>query len=143
MIDIMALSPVQLERFIHMQGIVDRQANEAAKVRALRDYYKGEHPIMLTKRQQEYLGALVEETEFTFAHNLVRSIVDTLRERLDVSGFTVNGNGADDATMQDNPDPSAQLAALFWQWWKASRTDAAQIVLYRRCLLYTSPSPRD
>lgn len=30
--------------------------------------------------------------EFTFAHNLVRSIVDTLRERLDVSGFTVNGN---------------------------------------------------
>ena len=50
MIDIMALSPAQLERFIHMQGIVDRQANEAAKVRALRDYYKGEHPIMLTKR---------------------------------------------------------------------------------------------
>ena len=134
MIDISKLSPQELERFIHLQSLVDRQANEAAKVRALRNYYSGEHPIMLTKRQQEYLGALVEETEFTFAHNLVRSIVDTLRERLDVSGFTVNGNGADDATMQDTPEPSAQLAALFWRWWKASRTDAAQIVLYRRAL---------
>ena len=134
MIDIMALSPAQLERFIHMQGLVDRQANEAAKVRALRDYYKGEHPIMLTKRQQEYLGALVEETEFTFAHNLVRSIVDTLRERLDVSGFTIDGEGADAAEMQDAPSPAAQLAALFWQWWKESRTDAAQIMLYRRAL---------
>jgi hypothetical protein len=134
MIDIMALSPVQLERFIHMQGIVDRQANEAAKVRALRDYYKGEHPIMLTKRQQEYLGALVEDTEFTFAHNLVRAIVDTLRERLDVSGFTVNGSGAEDAELQDDAESSAELAAMFWQWWKSSRTDAAQITLYRRAL---------
>jgi len=134
MIDIMALSPAQLERFIHMQGIVDRQANEAAKVRALRDYYAGDHPILLTKRQQEYLGALVEETEFTFAHNLVRSVVDTLRERLDVSGFTVNGSGAEDAELQDDADSSAELAALFWQWWKESRTDAAQITLYRRAL---------
>jgi hypothetical protein len=70
-------------------------------VRALRDYYKGEHPIMLTKRQQEYLGALVEETEFTFAHNLVRSIVDTLRERLDVSGFTSTAKALTMLTMQD------------------------------------------
>ena len=37
MIDIMALTPLQLERFIHLQGLVDRQANEAARVRALRD----------------------------------------------------------------------------------------------------------
>lgn len=134
MIDIMALSPQDLERFLHLQGIISRQANEAAKVRAYRDYYAGEHPILLTKRQQEYLGALVEETEFTFAHNLVRSIVDTLRERLDVSGFTVNGSGAEDAELADAPEPAAQAAALFWDWWKDSRTDAAQITLYRRAL---------
>ena len=63
MIDISKLSPVQLERFIHMQGLVDRQANEAAKVRALREYYKGEHPIMLTKRQQELLKEFTEISE--------------------------------------------------------------------------------
>ena len=95
MIDVMALTPQDLERFIHMQGIVARQENNAARVRALREYYAGEHPIMLTKRQQEYLGELVEGESFTFAHNLVRSIIDTLRERLDVSGFTVNGQGVE------------------------------------------------
>ena len=79
MIDIMALTPEQLERFIHMQGIVARQENNAARVRALREYYEGEHPVMLTKRQQEYLGELVDGESFTFAHNLVRSIIDTLR----------------------------------------------------------------
>ena len=51
MIDIMALSPTDLERFIHMQATVSRQENNAARVRALREYYAGEHPVMLTKRQ--------------------------------------------------------------------------------------------
>ena len=134
MIDIMRLSPVQLERFIHMQALVDRQANDAARVRSLRNYYAGEHPILLTQRQQEYLGALVDETEFTFMHNIVRSVLDTLRERLDVSGFTVNGQGVEDADMQENPQPEAQIARLFWDWWSANKTDGQQITLYRRVL---------
>jgi hypothetical protein len=134
MIDITLLTPTQLETFIHLQGIVSRQENAAARIRALRDYYKGEHPVMLTKRQQEYLGELVEGESFTFAHNLVRSVIDTLRERLDLSGFTVNGAGVDDADLQESPEPSAQLAALFWQWWSENKTDAAQITLYRRAL---------
>ena len=134
MIDIAKLTPADLERFIHMQGLVARQDNAASRIRALRDYYAGEHPIMLTKRQQEYLGELVEGESFTFAHNLVRSVIDTLRERLDVSGFTVNGVGVEDADMQDAPDADAQLAQLFWAWWAGSKTDSAQITLYRRAL---------
>ena len=134
MIDVMALTPQDLERFIHMQGIVARQDNTAARVRALREYYAGEHPIMLTKRQQEYLGELVEGEAFTFAHNLVRSIIDTLRERLDVSGFTVNGQGVEDADLADQPEPDAQLAALMWDWWMGGKLDSAQITLYRRAL---------
>ena len=41
----------------------------------------------------EYIGDLLEE-EFTFAHNVVRTVIDTARERLEVTGFTVNGSGA-------------------------------------------------
>ena len=134
MIDIFKLSPQDLERFLHMQGLIQRQQNEAARIQALRAYYSGEHPVMLTKRQQEFLGALVNEEEFTFAHNLVRSVVDTLRERLDLSGFTVNGAGVEDADLQESPEPAAQLAALFWQWWSENKADAAQITLYRRAL---------
>jgi hypothetical protein len=91
MIDIMRLAPEQLEKYIHLQSIVDRQAADAARVRALRAYYSGEHPVMLTNRQQEFLGPLVDGESFTFAHNLVRVVVNTLAERLSVSGFAVNG----------------------------------------------------
>ena len=133
MIDVMALTPQQLERFIHMQALVDRQASAAERIKALRLYYSGEHPVMLTKRQQEYLGALVDGEEFTFAHNLVRSVIDTLRERLDVSGFTVNGVGVEDET-DGASDVDGQLAALFWDWWAGNKVDSGQITLYRRAL---------
>jgi len=134
MIDVFKLTPEQLERFIHVQALVDRQVIAAERVRVLRLYYSGEHPTMLTKRQQEYLGALVDGEEFTFAHNLVRSVIDTLRERLDVSGFTVNGQGVEDAELADQPEPASQLAALFWSWWMKSKADSGQITLYRRAL---------
>lgn len=133
MLDIMALTPEQLDKFIHMQSIIARQADEAAKVKAARDYYKGDHPTFLTQRQQEFLGKQLTDGDFMFAHNLVRTVVDTLRERLAVTGFTVNGKSADDLDA-DNPDPAAQLAALLWTWWKHSKLDSQQIRLYRRTL---------
>src|SRR4029079_5341692 len=94
-LDLTLLTPEQLDRLIHIQSLVAHQASEASRVRALRDYYDGEHPVYLTIRQQEYLGKLLSEGEFDFAHNLVKSVVDTLRERLSVTGFAVNGAGLD------------------------------------------------
>jgi len=132
-IDISLLSAEQLDRFIHLQSIIARQQEEAAKVKAARDYYAGNHPVMLTQRQQEYLGKQLTDGEFAFAHNLVKTVVDTLRERLAVTGFTVNGKSADDLDAK-NPAPDAQLAALLWQWWKHNRMDSQQIRLYRRTL---------
>ncbi len=132
-LDISLLSPEQLDRFIHIQSIIARQEDEAAKVRAARDYYKGEHPVLLTQRQQEYLGKQLTDGDFEFAHNLAKTVVDTLRERLAVVGFTVNGKSADDLDAE-NPDPAAQLAALLWQWWQHSRMGSQQIRLYRRTI---------
>lgn len=144
MIDISRLSPAELDRFLHMQGIVDRQNERHAELKALRAYYYGNHPVLLTQRQQEFLGPMFfnnkkgatdssVEVEFTFAHNLVRSVVDTLRERLKVIGFVVNGESADGLD-EDDPVPEAQLAALLWSWWNANRMDSEQIRLYRRTL---------
>lgn len=127
-IDISKLSPDQLERFIHLQSLVDRQQAAAQKVQACRDYYKGEHPVLLTQRQQEFLGKQLTEGEFAFNHNVIRSCVDTLRERLSVEGFTVNGQAAGDDT------PDAQLAALLWQWWTDSGMAGQQIRVHRRAL---------
>lgn len=129
MIDVTKLSPEQLERFIHIQAIVDRQANNAAEVRALRAYYDGDHPVLLTQRQQEYLGKILSEGEFVFAHNLVKVIIDTLRERLQVTGFSVNG-----ATADDGDEGDAAIAKLLWDWWTQNRMDSQQTRLYKRAL---------
>ena len=128
-IDISKLTPEQLETYLHMQAIVDRQAADAEKVLALRDYYDGAHPVLLTRRQREYIGDLLDAKEFPFAHNVVRSVIDTLRERLSVTGIAIEGaQDADDST------PEAQAGAAMWEWWQKSRLDSQQIRLYRRAL---------
>lgn len=133
MIDLSRLNPVELDRFLHIQSIVERQQDAAARVRALRDYYDGEHPVLLTQRQQEYLGPLVKEGNFTFAHNLVKVIIDTLCERLNVIGFTVNGEKAAEPDAEETT-PAGQAAAAMWRWFKANRMDAGQIDLYLNAL---------
>ena len=101
MIDITRLSPAELDRFIHIQSVIARQQEDADKVKAARDYYSGNHPVMLTQRQQEFLGKDLTSGNYAFNHNLVKVVVDTLRERLNVTGFTVNGHSAEES---DNAD---------------------------------------
>jgi hypothetical protein len=127
MIDLFRLAPADLERFIYLQSLVDRQTNEAVRIQALREYYAGEHPVLLTERQREFLGPIVAKDAFTFAHNLARSVVDTLSERLSVQGFAVNG-----ASMGDDAEagPDAALSAELWRWWKANRLDLSEQEVY-------------
>lgn len=125
MIDIMRLTPEQLERFLHVQSLIARQENDAALVRLLREYYDGEHPVMLTGRQQEFLGALLADGMPTFAHNLIKSVLDTLRERLSVTGISAG---------DDEDETATAIAAQLWQWFERSRLTAEQIRLYRRAL---------
>ena len=130
MIDITRLSPELLDRFIHIQSVIARQQADADKVKAARDYYAGNHPVMLTQRQQEFLGKELTTGDYAFNHNLVKVVIDTLRERLNVTGFTVNGHSAEDG----DTGPNAKLAGLLWEWWKHSKLPSQQIRLYRRAL---------
>lgn len=124
------LTPEQLETYLHAQAIIARQGDAAARVLALRDYYDGAHPVLLTERQQEIIGALLDGNEFPdFAHNHVKSVIDTLRERLSVTGVNIEG-----ATEDAPGTPEAQVAAAMWDWWTRGRLDAEQIRLYRRAL---------
>lgn len=130
MIAIDKLTPEQLERLLHMDSIIAEQADAAAKVLALRAYYDGDHPVMLTERQQEFLGPLLDpKAPFPFAHNHVKSIIDTLRERLSVTGINIDGVAEDDTT-----SPGAVVQQAMWEWWTKARLDSEQIRLYRRAL---------
>jgi hypothetical protein len=131
MIDISKLSPLDVERFIHMQGQIYRQEVEAAKVRDARSYYDGDHPIPLTKRQQEYLGPLLTESGISFNHNLIKVVINKLRERLNIQGFTVNGASA---ASGEDAGPDEQLAQTLWQWWTANHMERQQIRLHRRAM---------
>jgi len=147
-IDLSKLTPPQLDKFIHVQSIMAGQAEAAALINTLRDYYDGLHPIYLSDRQKEYLEpalktrkggtesgdvrASLTSGDFTFSQNTVKSVIDTLRERLSVSGFTVNGAGM--GSTDGEVTPATQLAALMWSWWEENRFDAQQIRLHRRAI---------
>lgn len=118
------LSPVELESFIHTQASLWEQADDQARVRDLNDYYYGRHPTQLTDRQKEFLGPILTECDFPFQHNMMRAVVDTLRERLNVTGVVLEG-----AEEEENP-----LAALVWDWWERANMPAEQIKLFRRAL---------
>lgn len=134
MIDYTKLSPQQMERFIHIQSIIGRQKEASDKVRDFRDYYDGNHPTLLTVRQEEYLGPLLTESEWKFAHNLIAVVVDALRERLSVDGFTVNGESAISAEDTQAETGDAAMAAMLWEWFSANRMDSQQNRLYKRTL---------
>ena len=133
MIDIMRLTPEQVERFIHLQSIIDRQAIDRETLRRQRDYYDGNHDVLLSPRQRDFLGLLVGQgNDATWSFNLMRNVVDTIRERLCVVGFTVDGETA--AQEADNATPEGELADLLWDWWVANDMDTKQIDLYRKAL---------
>lgn len=132
--DILKLSNQELNRFIRLQAIHDRQQAAAEKVRVLRAYYYGDHEVPLTARQKAYLGVTLTSGEFSFAHNLMRTIVDTLRERLEVSGFVVDGKSADDLDENGKGEPAAILSGKMWEWWLSNKMPAQQIRIYRRAL---------
>lgn len=131
MIDFMSLTPQQVERFIHIQSAVERQKMDHGRVKDYRDYYYGDHPVLLTQRQQEFLGSLLTGSDFPPHHNICKIVVDTLRERLSVSGISVNGSTPGEAGGEDR---NADIAAMMWDWWKMSRLDSQQARQYRRML---------
>jgi len=129
----MRLTPEQVERFIHLQSIIDRQAIDRETLRRQRDYYDGIHDVLLSPRQRDFLGLLVGQgNDATWSFNLMRNVVDTIRERLCVVGFTVDGETA--ASEADGATPEGELADLIWDWWTENDLDTLQIDLYRKAL---------
>lgn len=130
-IDLRQLTPDQIERWVHLQAMIVRQNANHAVVKQRREYYAGEQAIPITDNQRDFLGLLENVDVWSF--NVIAQTVDAVCERLSVTGFSVNGNTAEDAEAED-ATPESQLAALFWQWWSLSDLDAVQNKLYRNAV---------
>lgn len=100
-------------RLAYLRLMADAQDEEAGKIEEYRQFYKGEHPTMLSQRQATYLNVAIDSV-FSFNHCPI--VVDSLVERLRVTGFAA---GEDEA-----------LAKQMWMWWKANRMDAQQMLVH-------------
>ena len=115
-----------VERFIALQKEAARLADTWDKLTDYRAYYKGEHPVMLTERQKEFLGPLLNDGAHPFAFNLCKVVVDTLCERLKVEGFT----GKDAA--------GETLAAKIAEWLEPGAFDEKQDEQHQLALAETT-----
>ncbi len=93
-------------------NVLTGSGDQETKYTAYRDYYEGEHDTQLTKRQRKYLQI---KLGIEFNANYCPLVVDTLAERLVVTGFT---------TEKD------EEAELLWGWWQANRMDALQGIVH-------------
>ncbi len=93
-------------RMAYLRLLAERQTQDAQQIDTYRDYYEGEHPVSLTQRQRQFLGL---KTGQVFCENYCAMIVDSLAERLTVTGFSTG-------------DPAVD--AILWQWWQDNRMDA-------------------
>ena len=98
--------------FAAVRSISEEQAEEAAAVNTYREFYDGEQGTLITDRLAEFLSVATEQE---FVVNFCQLIVDSLAERLEVTGFTT-GDGASDA--------------LLWEWWQQNRMDAMQRLVH-------------
>lgn len=111
-----------LERYIALLGEADKLETRWQATRDYRAYYAGDQETYLTPRQREYLGPLITEADHGCGFNVCKPVVDTLRERCKLRGYT----GSDAA--------GKALAAKLADWLERAHMDAQQITVHRRAL---------
>lgn len=87
-----------------------------------RNYYDGEVGAKLRDRAREYLARFGVE----FTENFCDVVVDTLAERLEVTGFK---------TSDAQPDGADPIAEQVWAWWQGERLDAQQGTVHTTTLI--------
>lgn len=119
---------------IYLAWLANEETAMQQNIRTYRDYYEGDFPTLATARQLEYLNI---EGDKGVGINLCAPIVDTLCERLEVTGFNVSKRKEPGVTpapamqgdlSQDNstPEDTAVIADILDGWWQANRMDGKQ-----------------
>lgn len=85
-----------LDRLIELDSIIAKQQIDFADLTTYREFYNGDHPVMLTDRQKEFLGPLGTDEDYPLVHNICEIVVDTLSERLSI--HSVDSPEAEEST---------------------------------------------
>lgn len=125
---------------IRLARLVTEQEEEAAAIRTYRDYYRGDHELLLDADQRAFLSAVLSSdpagtsryrdrddlgsrASFPPVDNKVAVVVDKLAERLDVTGFApVVGD-------------DASITEWLWELWRLNGMERRERQLYRAALV--------
>ena len=105
-------------RLSFLQWLAAEDAERAARYVTYREMYDGDHDTQLTARQRAYLELKTGEE---FNSNYCPIVVDALKERLKVTGFSTPQEA--DETGEKTED---LIATQLWEWWIINRMDATQ-----------------
>jgi hypothetical protein len=99
-------------------------ANETrhGNIRDAREYYDGNHDTLLNDRQKKYLTL---KTGKEFNDNYCPIVVDSLAERLSVTGFIVEGDKELLEAKEEDENTIVQ-GEVFQEWWRINRMDEGQ-----------------
>jgi len=101
----------------YLEWLAAEETNRQEQVQTYRAYYEGNPPTLLTDRMAAFLNLTRDKN---FGANVTAIVVDTLAERLNVTGFSVQAH--DEAQAKDAEAMAAQLD----KWWQQNRMDGVQ-----------------
>lgn len=91
------------------------RATRREKYHMYREYYDGDHEVVLTSRQKKFLE-LKTGQEGMFRYNYCPAVVHAASRKLIVTGFDTG---------------ESDLALALWQWWKQGKMDAIQNAIHK------------
>jgi hypothetical protein len=139
----MAINPAQLA---YLRWLFEQEATREDNISTYRDYYDGDQGVVLTERQSEYLEEHAGEIHFCL--NLCQVVVDSLVDRLRLTGFRVS----EPPTAQDDepPEPATPMlpgmpgatpepeepkapdaSEVVNEWWQDNKGDGLQRTLHK------------
>jgi hypothetical protein len=106
-------TPVNPVQSAYLRLLAEDQSAAAKAVTLYREFYDGDQGSMLTQRLAEFLNV---SSGTSFAVNLMGLVVDSLAERLVLTGFSSGNDDVDD---------------LLDDWWQANRMDGSQMHVHQ------------
>ena len=110
------VDPVALSIINWVEEQIDAKRADYALYRR---YYGGDHKVLVTKRMRKFLPQ-----NLTFRDNLCDVAIDSMAERMRVTGFEVEG-----------ADDTDQRGKWLWDLWKTARMDRVQSVGHTETLM--------
>ena len=108
------VNPETLALFIWLE---DQLRLRRSDYELYRGYYGGDHRVLLSDRLKAFLP---QDLLHSFRDNFCQPVVEAVRDRLNVTGFT---SGSDD------------LAGWAWELWQVQRMDATQGIVHAETLI--------